>query len=143
MHVAGHGPYAARAQVGTFLVIEESASFPRLAAESLVAAGLLLMRASTVDQAVGLLGSVELDGLIICVGTRSDEDDPLRPGFDILVQLPAGHFRSLTLVLRDALTPDERRVALRHDAEIIRATSLRHVSARDHLIEQLSRHLRP
>ena len=140
LHAAGHGPYATQSHYGTFLVIEEGPPLPQVAAESLVSAGLVLMRAATVEQAAAFLHSVEVDGIIICVGILSDTEHWLRPGLDLLVQLPATQSLQIAVVAPGRLAPDERRVALRHGAEIIPASSLRHVAGRNYLIGHLLGH---
>ena len=136
LHASGHGPYAAQPQYGTFLVIEPGPPLPRLAAESLVSAGLVLMRAVTVEQAVSFLHNIEVDGIIICAGTP-DPEHWLRPGLEILIQLPSTQLLRIAVVAAGTLTPDELRVAFRRGAEIIPASSLRHVSGRNYLIGYL------
>ena len=132
LHAAGHGPYAVPPHVGTVLVIEESMPLLAAAAESLVAAGLALMRAKTVDQAVSFVRNFEIDGIVVCVG-GSPAESWLRSGLDVLAQLRLTQVRAVAVVVRGALTVAERRVVARHRAEVVPATSLRHVAARDHL----------
>jgi hypothetical protein len=136
LHSAGHGPYAASPHIATILVIEESLSLSRLAAENLVAAGVALMRATTVEQAVAFVRNVDVDGIIICVGDDPQRSHWLRAGLDVLAQLPL-YALPVAVVVRGALTVHERRVTSRHRAEIVTASSLRHVAVRDHLIGHL------
>ena len=111
-------------------------SLSPLAADSLVAAGVALMRATTVDQAVAFVRNVEVDGLIICVGDDPQRSDWLRAGLDVLAQMPV-NVLPVAVVVRGVLNVHERRVISRHRAEVVPASSVRHVAVRDHLLGHL------
>ncbi len=109
----------------------------RFIATQLVEAGLDLVRALTVDQAVRVLRATTPDAIAIVVGGQADGDSDLRPGMDVLAQLPPDWSVPVATIVDGRLSSSERRVGRRLAAMVVGAATLRHARYRSRLVRHL------
>lgn len=134
-----NGRYARPVRLATVLTIEESQRLESGTAAQLVEAGLDLVRAHTVDQAVRVLRATTPDAIAIVVGGQADGDADLRPGIDVLAQLPPDWSVPIATIVDGRLSVSERRVGRRLAAMVVGAAALRHARYRSRLVRHLLR----
>jgi hypothetical protein len=135
-----NGPYARPAGLATtVLTIEESWALAPAIAEHLVGAGLDLVRARSVDQAVRVLRATTPDAMMVVVGGHADENVPLRPGIDVLAQLPTDWTVPVVVIAEGPLSGPEHRVSRRVAAMVVALRSIRHAASRNGIVVHLLR----
>jgi hypothetical protein len=129
------GRYAPAPLLATVFVIEASSRLTPSVAASLVSIGAELIRAFSTESAACLLRATTPDAVMISLGGPIDEG--LRPGMDILAQLPTSWDVPTVIVTNGAMSAAEQGMSDRLGAKIVSVRMLRHLEHRSRTLSYL------